>query len=88
MLEGMSTPHSDAPGQRDYDPAAEVVELCRDLIRIDTSNYGEAEGPGERKAAEHVATLLDEVGIESTVVERTPGRNSLVAGLAGRPLLR
>jgi acetylornithine deacetylase/succinyl-diaminopimelate desuccinylase-like protein len=79
MLEGMSTPHSDAPGQRDYDPASEVVELCRDLIRIDTSNYGEAEGPGERKAAEHVATLLDEVGIESTVVERTPGRTSLVA---------
>ena len=79
MLEGMSTPYSDAPGQRDYDPAAEVVELCRDLIRIDTSNYGEAEGPGERKAAEHVATLLDEVGIESTVVERTPGRTSLVA---------
>ncbi|MEE3127281.1 MAG: M20/M25/M40 family metallo-hydrolase [Actinomycetota bacterium] len=75
----MSTPYSDAPGQRDYDPAAEVVELCRDLIRIDTSNYGEAEGPGERKAAEHVATLLDEVGIESTVVERTPGRTSLVA---------
>lgn len=79
MLEGMSTPYSDAPSQRDYDPAAEVVELCRDLIRIDTSNYGEAEGPGERKAAEHVATLLDEVGIESTVVERTPGRTSLVA---------
>ena len=63
----------------DYDPAGEVVELCRDLIRIDTSNYGEAEGPGERRAAEHVATLLDEVGIESTVVEGTPGRTSIVA---------
>lgn len=79
MLEGMSTPHSDAHGPRDYDPAGEVVDLCRDLIRIDTSNYGEAEGPGERKAAEHVATLLDEVGIESTVVEGTPGRTSIVA---------
>ena len=44
MLEGMSTPHSDAHGPRDYDPAGEVVDLCRDLIRIDTSNYGEAEG--------------------------------------------
>lgn len=62
-----------------YDPAAEVVDICRDLIRIDTSNYGETEGPGERKAAEHVAALLDEVGIESTVVERTPGRTSLLA---------
>ena len=37
------------------DPAAEVVELCRDLIRIDTTNYGDQAGPGERKAAEYVA---------------------------------
>ena len=78
----MSTPLSDSPdspASKTYDPAAEVVELCRDLIRIDTSNYGEQEGPGERKAAEHVATLLDEVGIECTVVEKLHGRTSLVA---------
>src|SRR5680860_1571681 len=62
-----------------YEPAHEVVEVCRDLIRIDTSNYGDDSGPGERKAAEHVATLLDEVGIESTVVEQTHGRTSLIA---------
>jgi acetylornithine deacetylase/succinyl-diaminopimelate desuccinylase-like protein len=62
-----------------YDPAAEVVGICRDLIRIDTSNYGDHDGPGERKAAEHVASLLDEVGIESTAVEGTPGRTSLLA---------
>ena len=69
-------PDSESPT---YDPAGEVVELCRDMIRIDTSNYGDHSGPGERKAAEHVATLLDEVGIESTVVEETPGRTSLIA---------
>jgi acetylornithine deacetylase/succinyl-diaminopimelate desuccinylase-like protein len=67
---------ADAPA---YDPAAEVVELCRDLIRIDTSNYGDEDGPGERKAAELVATLLDEVGIESRLYESEPGRTSLVA---------
>ncbi|QBR91133.1 M20/M25/M40 family metallo-hydrolase [Nocardioides euryhalodurans] len=66
-----------------HDPAGEVVELCRDLIRLDTSNYGDGSGPGERKAAEHVATLLDEVGIESTVVERTSGRTSLIAHWGG-----
>ena len=38
-----------------YDPAAEVVDLCSELIRFDTSNYGTGEGPGERKAAEYVA---------------------------------
>lgn len=73
-----------------YDPAAEVVEICSDLIRIDTSNYGDEPGPGERKAAEHVAHLLDEVGIESTVLESEPGRTSLVArwgGERGEPVL-
>jgi acetylornithine deacetylase/succinyl-diaminopimelate desuccinylase-like protein len=68
-----------------YDPAGEVVELCRDLIRIDTSNYGDESGPGERKAAEHVAALLDEVGIDSELFERDSGRTSLVAQWGGRP---
>ena len=62
-----------------YDPSGEVVGLCRDLVRMDTSNYGDGSGPGERTAAEHVATLLDEVGISCEVVEGTPGRTSLVA---------
>jgi acetylornithine deacetylase/succinyl-diaminopimelate desuccinylase-like protein len=65
------------------DPAREVVELCRDLIRMDTSNYGEEEGPGERKAAEHVATLLDEVGIAARLYESEPGRTSVVAQWGG-----
>ena len=65
------------------DPAAEVVELCRELIRIDTSNYGDEDGPGERKAAEYVATLLDEVGIESRLYESEPGRTSVVAQWGG-----
>ncbi|MFN8196622.1 MAG: M20/M25/M40 family metallo-hydrolase [Nocardioidaceae bacterium] len=66
-----------------YDPAAEVVELCSDLIRIDTTNAGDGQGPGERKAAEHVAALLDEVGIESELVEMAPGRTQLVARWGG-----
>ena len=66
-----------------HDPAGEVVELCRELIRIDTSNYGDQDGPGERKAAEYVATLLDEVGIESRLVEPEPGRTSVVAHWGG-----
>lgn len=66
-----------------YDPAAEVVDLCRDLIRIDTSNYGDEEGPGERKAAEYVAGLLEEVGIEARLYEAEPGRTSVVATWGG-----
>ena len=65
-------------------PAAEeVVTICRDLIRIDTSNYGDDSGPGERKAAEHVAGLLDEVGLDVEIFEREPGRTSLVTRIAG-----
>ena len=74
---------SGAENGREYDPAAEVVELCRDLIRIDTTNYGDDSGPGERKAAEYVATLLDEVGIESRLYESQPGRTSVVARWGG-----
>jgi acetylornithine deacetylase/succinyl-diaminopimelate desuccinylase-like protein len=76
-----------APG---YDPAAEVVGICSDLIAIDTSNYGDEPGPGERKAAEHVAQLLDDVGIGCEVFESEPGRTSLVArwgGDTGEPVL-
>ncbi len=68
-----------------YDPAAEVVDICRDLIRIDTTNFGDGSGPGERKAAEHVAALLDEVGIESELYEGKPGRTNVVARWGGRP---
>jgi acetylornithine deacetylase/succinyl-diaminopimelate desuccinylase-like protein len=71
-------------------PDAEVVQFCSELIRFDTSNYGDSRGPGERKAAEYVASLLDEVGIESTILESEPGRASLVARWGsgnGAPLL-
>ena len=62
-----------------YAPDGEVVQICQDLIRSDTSNYGADPGPGERAAAEHTAALLDEVGIESQVLESAPGRASVIA---------
>jgi len=62
-----------------YVPEAETVGICRDLIRIDTTNFGDSSGPGERVAAEHVAALLDEVGIDSTIYESEAGRATLVA---------
>ena len=62
-----------------YSPDSEALEICRDLIRIDTSNYGDSSGPGERKAAEYVAGSLAEVGIESQILESESGRASVVA---------
>lgn len=61
----------------------EVVGLCRDLIRIDTSNHGDDSGPGERAAAEYVAERLAEVGLEPRIIESRPGRASTVARVEG-----
>ncbi|MGW5332125.1 M20/M25/M40 family metallo-hydrolase [Streptomyces bauhiniae] len=61
----------------------EVVDLCRELIRFDTSNYGDHSGPGERAAAEYVAGKLAEVGLEPKIFESHPGRASTVARIAG-----
>jgi acetylornithine deacetylase/succinyl-diaminopimelate desuccinylase-like protein len=61
----------------------EVVDICRDLIRIDTSNYGDDSGPGERKAAEHVAALLSEVGLDPELFESAPKRANVFARIPG-----
>jgi acetylornithine deacetylase/succinyl-diaminopimelate desuccinylase-like protein len=66
------------------EPADEVVELCRELIRIDTTNTGDPDTTRpERPAAEWVAARLAEVGIESQLRESAPGRASLVARIEG-----
>lgn len=61
----------------------EVVDLCRDLIRIDTSNYGGNEATGERAAAEYIAEKLAEVGLEPQIFESEKGRASTVARIEG-----
>jgi acetylornithine deacetylase/succinyl-diaminopimelate desuccinylase-like protein len=62
----------------------EVVEICRELIRIDTTNTGDlATCAGERAAAEYVAGLLDEVGLVPEIRESAPGRASVVARFEG-----
>jgi acetylornithine deacetylase/succinyl-diaminopimelate desuccinylase-like protein len=62
----------------------EVVGLCRDLLRIDTSNTGDSRTTvGERVAAEYVAEKLTEVGIEVELHESAPTRANLVARIPG-----
>jgi acetylornithine deacetylase/succinyl-diaminopimelate desuccinylase-like protein len=57
----------------------EVVELCSELIRFDTSNPTSS----ERAAAEWVTGKLDEVGIASRLYESEPGRASVVTRIEG-----
>jgi acetylornithine deacetylase/succinyl-diaminopimelate desuccinylase-like protein len=56
-----------------------VVDVCRDLVRIESTNPGK----GERKAAEHVAALLTDMGLTPHVSESEPGRTSVVARVEG-----
>ncbi|MFI5495632.1 M20/M25/M40 family metallo-hydrolase [Actinoplanes sp. NPDC051859] len=65
--------------------ADEVVRICRDLLRIDTSNTGDPRTTvGERVAAEYVAEQLTGVGIEYELHESAPKRANLVARIPGR----
>jgi acetylornithine deacetylase/succinyl-diaminopimelate desuccinylase-like protein len=65
--------------------ADEVAGICRDLLRIDTTNTGDPRTTvGERVAAEYVAARLAEAGIESVVHESAPKRANLVARIRGR----
>jgi acetylornithine deacetylase/succinyl-diaminopimelate desuccinylase-like protein len=75
-----NAPTSDFGGPTAQD---EVAALASDLIRIDTTNPGDHSGPGERAAAEHVAGLLAEVGLEPTLLESHPKRASVVARIEG-----
>ncbi|MEV0131360.1 M20/M25/M40 family metallo-hydrolase [Dactylosporangium sp. NPDC050688] len=66
------------------DATDEVIELCRDLLRIDTTNTGDlATSAGERLAAEYVAEKLAEVGLEPQIHESAPGRANVVARFEG-----
>lgn len=64
-------------------PEDEVVRICQELIRIDTSNFGGGSGPGERAAAEYTAALIEEVGLQTQILESEPGRASVVARMSG-----
>jgi acetylornithine deacetylase/succinyl-diaminopimelate desuccinylase-like protein len=64
-------------------PESEVARICGDLIRIDSSNYGDGSGPGERACAEYVMGKLTEVGLDPLYVESAPGRANVVVRIEG-----
>lgn len=65
-------------------PEQEVVDICRDLLRIDTTNYGPGkDGPGERAAADYVVAQLREVGLDPQLFESEPGRATVAVRIPG-----
>ncbi|WP_037359483.1 M20/M25/M40 family metallo-hydrolase [Amycolatopsis orientalis] len=61
----------------------DVVSLCADLIRFDTTNYGGGEAAGERLAAEYVAEFLDRHGVSARILESEPQRANVLARIPG-----
>ena len=57
----------------------DTLAICQQLLRIDTTNP-----PGrERAAAEYLAGLLREVGLDPVLLEAEPGRTNLVVRMRG-----
>jgi acetylornithine deacetylase/succinyl-diaminopimelate desuccinylase-like protein len=77
------TDNAHTPSDRGTAAQDEVATLASDLIRIDTTNTGDHSGPGERAAAEHVAGLLAEAGLEPKLYESHEKRASVVARIEG-----
>ena len=67
---------------RMFDKAQEeAIAICRDLIRIDTTNR---DGSGEeRKAAEYVAEKLEDVGLKCDLFEPEHRRTSVITRIEG-----
>ena len=61
----------------------ETARIARDLIRFDTSNYGEGVSNGETDAAEYLGALLEDIGLTPQYLDSDPGRTSVVARVEG-----
>jgi len=66
------------------DTLPEVAAIARDLVRIDTTNYGEGRANGEREAAEYVGAYLETLGLKPEYYEPIPRRTNVSARIPGR----
>jgi acetylornithine deacetylase/succinyl-diaminopimelate desuccinylase-like protein len=67
----------------DDETLEETARIARDLIRFDTTNYGEGRSNGEADAAEYVGARLAQLGLDVQYFESDPGRVSVVARVQG-----
>jgi acetylornithine deacetylase/succinyl-diaminopimelate desuccinylase-like protein len=62
----------------------ETASIAQELIRLDTTNYGEGRSKGETEAAEYLGARLEQLGLSTTYVDAAPTRTSVIARVAGR----
>ncbi len=81
----MPAPETSDPALAAPDGAlSEVARVARDLIRIDTTNYGGGRAEGEREAAEYVGEYLTHLGLTPDYYEPVPRRTNVMARVPGR----
>jgi acetylornithine deacetylase/succinyl-diaminopimelate desuccinylase-like protein len=61
----------------------ETAAIARDLIRLDTTNYGEGRSNGETEAAEYIGAHLETMGLDVQYFDAAPGRTSVFARVEG-----
>ena len=64
----------------------DTARIARDLIRFDTSNFGEGRSNGETDAAQYVAAELERLGLKPELIDSDPGRTSVIARVPGRDM--
>jgi acetylornithine deacetylase/succinyl-diaminopimelate desuccinylase-like protein len=60
----------------------EAIQICQDLIRIPSVNYGDGNGD-EKAVAQYVVSSLAEVGIAAEIYESAPNRCNVIARIKG-----
>lgn len=66
------------------DDLEETARIAQELIRFDTTNFGEGRSNGETDAAEYLGEHLVALGLEPEYVDAATGRTSVVARVPGR----
>lgn len=60
-----------------------TAAIARDLIRMDTTNFGEGRSNGETDAAEYLGELLSALGLKPAYFDSATGRTSVVVRVPG-----
>ena len=67
----------------DLDALSETARITRDLIRFDTSNWGNGKANSETDAARYVGDFLESLGLSVEYIDSAPGRTSVVTRIPG-----
>jgi len=65
------------------EPLERTARIAQDLIRFDTTNYGEGRSHGETEAAEYLGALLEDMGLTTQYFNAADRRTTVVARIEG-----